>query len=521
MALGKRVSLTQARSTFFVLLLAIAIAGSFIFGRYVSSSANMPLKTAHLLASQPSHSAWQVEAQNSTETHDLTIPVGYSLPQTVAQNDTDDNSGASTGMFGSNSPLVTFQQVYELLKQNYVDRIDSDTPLAHGAVSAMIASLDDPNSRFLEPADRTAVDQESKGVYNGAGIVFTVRKEVVDGLLERQLTVIDPIAGGPAQKAGVLTGDVITDINGHWVISFDPFAQQIKLFKSLASDPVSFNHAVDATDAKIKDGLDLSKAQDLLSATSSAPLVLSILRDGHPLKVTVDASTPTDVTDVTSKLLPDGNGYIQVNDFADTTGASFEQAFSAVSSAPGVVIDMRGCPGGSMDSGLAIAKAFAPSDSLGSVVIRANDGTYDKTYECKVKAIQLSTDSDTVAPLTPIKYSGRIVILVDKGTANVAELVATFLHDKLGARIVGDKTFGDGMAQTLFPEPDGSAFVLTTGIIKTDAGQVFEAQGITPDVILARDQTDSPAGLQRAETLLSSNPINASSSISPDGPRKS
>jgi carboxyl-terminal processing protease len=336
----------------------------------------------------------------------------------------------------------------------------------------------------------------------------------VDGLLERQLTVIDPIVGSPADKAGIKTGDVITDINGHWVVSYDPFQAQVKYFKSLTSDPVSFNHAVDATESKIKDGLTLPAAQTLLDTVQANPLVLSIERNGKPTKITVDGSQTTTVNSVASKLLPDGKGYIQFNAFTETTGGDFQKAFAAVSSAPGIVLDLRGCPGGAIDPAMAIGHSLDPDQAIGSIVVRDSHGTLNKLTGFKTKSEPLNYVADGNNPAPSISYSGHLVILVDSGTANTAELLAAFLHDHLGARIVGASTFGDGLAQTMFPMSDGSGFTLTTGKVMTSTNFAFASVGIKPDEILANSDADSDVALQHAEQALALKPLNTSSASS-------
>ncbi len=455
-------------------------------------------------------SHWTVEALGGSNHHAGSSLTGSDPVQLTADdNIPDDPSG---GLYSSDSPLVTFQQVYELLKEQYVDKISSDTPLAHGAVSAMVAALDDPNSRFLDASERASVDAESKGDFAGTGIAFTVRKVSVGGLLERQLTVVDAVAGTPAEKAGLQTGDVITDINGHWVVSFDPFQAQEKLFKGLATDPVSFNHAVDATEAKIKTGLTLSAAQTLLDTVQTTPLVLSVSRGSQTLKVTVDGSKTTTVNSVDSKLLADGNGYVAIHAFTDTTGDDFQKAYTTVSSAPGIVVDLRNCPGGSIDPALAIAHSLSPGEPLGSIVVRDNHGTLDKQTGLKVKSETLAYAADTSTTAPSITYAGHFVVLVNSGTANTAELLASFLRDHLGARIVGSTTFGDGLAQTLFPMSDGSAFTLTTGKVRTSSDLAFASVGIKPDDVLAKADADSDVALHHAEQALALQPLKTSSS---------
>lgn len=511
----------QARSALFFCLLVCLLGTAFVFGRSVRLSATAPLRQADAFASQNSrHNQWTEEALDTTA-HNPSYPDTPALTNMAADDLGGGDDVDANDQFSADSPLVTFQSVYELLKEQYVDKIPSDTPLAHGAVAALIAALDDPNSRFLEAPERTDIENQQIGQYAGTGIVFTVRKVNVDGLLERQLTVIDPIAGSPADKAGIKSGDVITDINGHWVVSYDPFQAQAKLFKSLDSDPVSFNHAVDATESKIKDGYTLPAAQTLLDTIQTTPLLLSITRNGQPLQISVDGSSTTTVNDVTSKLLPDGDGDIQFNEFTNSTYADFEKAYDAVSSAPGIVIDLRNCPGGPINTALAIGQALAPNAPMGSIVVRDNHGILDKSVGFGVKAEPLSYTPDASSPVTPISYSGHFVVLVNGGTANTAELFAAFLHDQLGARIVGTPTFGDGLAQTLFPMPDGSAFTLTSGLVKTDTSFAFASKGIKPDDVIAQADASGDAALSAAEQALTLTPLKTSSAAPIVGGQKS
>jgi len=500
----------QAKSASFVCLTLFLLVGAFGFGLKVRTLATAPMQQANALATQTAErNHWTVEALGGTSGRPGAIPDSSSSVHLAAGDSVPDDPAG--GLYSSDSPLVTFQQVYDLLKEQYVDKISSDTLLAHGAVSSLVAALDDPNSRFLDAAERADVDEQAKGQFVGTGLSFTVRKVTINGLLERQLTVIDPVAGSPAEKTGVKTGDIITDINGHWVVSYDPFEAQVKLFKSLSNDPVSFNHAVDATESKIKDGLTLPAAQTLLDTAQASPLVLSIQRGAQQLKITVDGSQTTTVSSVDSKLLPNGSGYIQFHAFTDSTNTDFQKAFASVSTAPGIVIDLRNCPGGAIDPALAIGQALDPNQALGSIVVRDNHGAVDKTVGFKVKSEPLAYVSDTSNPAPPLNYSGHFVVLVNNGTANTAELLAAFLHDHLGARIVGSSTFGDGLAQTLFPMTDGSGFTLTTGKVMTSTDYAFATVGIKPDEVLAKADADSDVAIQHAVQALALKPLNTSS----------
>ena len=264
-------------------------------------------------------------------------------------------------LLNSDSPAATFQQVYLLLKDQYVERIDSDEKMAHGAAATLLASLDEPNSRFLERDERKSLEDESTGLFQGIGASLTVRRVVRDGdLTDRQITVIDALPGTPAAAAGLRTGDVITAVNSHWIIGYDPFAAQAKLFKKLAKDQFDLGKAVDATEKKIQDGYSTSKAQTLLDTSSKDPIVLTVERPGvaQPIQMTLNTSAPTQVKDIESRRLADGNGYIVVNVFSGGTAKDFEDALGGLGAVKGLVVDLRDCSGGLLDQAVIIAKAL-------------------------------------------------------------------------------------------------------------------------------------------------------------------
>ncbi len=443
-------------------------------------------------------------------------------------------------LLSSDSPGATFQQVYLLLKDQYVDAIPTDAPLAHGAASTLLGSLDEPNSRFVEAPERRALEDQDNGLFQGIGAAFSVRKVTrAGGMLDRQITIVDALPGSPAEKAGLRTGDVITDINGHWVLSYEPFQEQLTQLKKLAKDPYNLQKAVDAIEKRVDNSYSLSKAQSALDVTSATPLNLVVMRPGASasspattLHLTLDTSTSLQVKDIESRRLSDGNGYIGFNVFTETTAKDFDDAVVSLGSIKGLVIDLRDCPGGSLDSAVQIAQSLAPAAALGQVSVRSAPGNFGdsaaspaaktagSSFPTQVRTLNAAflgnkaaqTPTATASPLLP---SGLpISVLVDKGTANVAEMLAAFLHDQAGARVVGSSTFGDAMTQTLFPLTDGSAFTLTTGSLKTEKGVSFFKVGLAPEYVLvdpghpgvadASGATDS--GLMKAISLLAEGP---------------
>jgi carboxyl-terminal processing protease len=446
-----------------------------------------------------------------------------------------DSSGPSTGVAGSDSaigseqiedflnsdsPAATFQQVYMLLKEQYVDRIDSDVLLAHGAAASLITALDDPNSRFMDRAERVAVEAQADGLFQGIGVAVMVRRvQRPDGILDRQLTVVDSLPGSSAQKAGLRTGDIITSINGHWVLSYDPFAEKANDLKKLEDDPYSFNKAVDALEKQETQGYALDKAQAALDVTSATPLILIVHRPGTalPLTLNLDASVPVQVQSVESHRLANGTGYVGINVFTKTTAADFRSSLSQLDGSKGLILDLRDCSGGMLSPGIDIAKSFDPTTKFGSIYLRSDRGskTVVDGVPTEVKPLK-DGDSPSVAP---VNFKGPITVLVNQGTANTAEMLAAFLHDRIGASIIGSNTFGDATAQTLFPLSDGSAFALTTGVMRTDSDLAFNTRGLMPQYALADPghaaDPDSDACIAKAEEIIAMGRSAKAASVSP------
>ena len=187
----------------------------------------------------------------------------------------DEAQGADD--LNGSSPASTFQQVYYLLKRNYADGNPDDTILAHGAASAMLASLQDPQSRFLEPAELAEAKREAAGHYDGIGAVLSVRTQIKPKAADDptrdtehldnvtyQMTVVAPLPGSPAEKAGLKTGDVITDIDGKWIQTYDLVSAQYKELKTLQdkNDTPALNKLVESLQKKLGHGADAQPGRD-------------------------------------------------------------------------------------------------------------------------------------------------------------------------------------------------------------------------------------------------------------------
>ena len=430
----------------------------------------------------------------------LTAPVRSPLtltaaksPAAVAQNGADTSPGDdadTTGDFSSDGPAATFQQVYLLVKRHYVDPLPTDAKFGHGAAAAMVASLQDPDSRFLEAPEVAELNAESQGHYHGAGAALAVRRIAhvktadIPAYTEYRLTVVAPLPGSPAEKAGLHPGDTITTLNGQWIYNDEWVYTQTKALKALQDDPVSFNKLVTALQKKIDGSMSLADAQTKLEDPAVKSLTLTVTRAGtaQPIPVTLDTSAETTVPAVTSRSLPGGIGYIKINQLTTDSDKEFAAALAGFGTDPkGLVLDLRDCPGGLLEAGASIAAHLTSAQALGYV-------------ETKGQKIQ------TVAIAPGTKVTCPIAVLVNGGTANTAEMLAAALQSG-GAKLIGTKTFGDASDVKLIVLRDGAGFTMTVGKLMTNGHTEFGGQGIKPDVVAP----DTPGSdmLDRAVGVLS------------------
>ncbi len=406
-----------------------------------------------------------------------------------------DSAGPDAGQAGTEfltdtSPGATFEQVYQLVERNFVDPLPTDTQMAHGAASAMLASLQDPDSRFLEAPEVAELNAEAKGEYKGLGAALAVRRLPraksgdIPAYTEYRLVVVAPLPGSPAEKAGMQAGDTVAAINGQWVYNDSYVYGQTKALKSVQDDPALFNKMLAALQKRIDGSLSLSQAQTKLDDPAAKTLALSVVRSGlpQPLALTLDTSAPTVVSPVTARTLPSGIGYIKVAAFTTGADKDFDAALAGFGNAPkGLVLDLRNSPGGLLEVGQAIAARLPSAPDLGFL----------ETKGKKVQPVAVTPDS-------PVSYP--VVVLVNGGTANTAELLASALQAK-GAKLVGSTTFGDASDVKLIILRDGSGFTMTVGKLMTAAHGAFSGLGIKPDVALPSTGGDAP--IDRAVDVLS------------------
>ena len=331
---------------------------------------------------------------------------------------------ASARENGTYEQLKIFGSVLDLVQRNYVEEIPPKK-LIYGAVQGMLKSLD-PHSSFMKPEDYKELQIETKGSFTGIGIEISLK----DGIL----TVVSPIEGTPAYKAGLKANDKILKIEG-----------------------------------KTTKNMTLIESVKLLRGAKGTDVTISIYREGwRRLKDVTLTRDVIPIKSVRSRMLEEGYGYIRISNFQNKTTFELKKALKELEKGKGLkglVLDLRNNPGGLLDQAVKVADVF-----LKKGLIVYTDGRIEE-QKMRFEA-------------HPDKHSHNypIAVLVNEGSASASEIVAGALQDHKRAIILGVQTFGKGSVQTIIPLEDGSAVRLTTARYYTPNGRSIQAKGIEPDI---------------------------------------
>ncbi len=332
-----------------------------------------------------------------------------------------------------------FWQVWDYVKQQGLNGSKiKDLDLFYGAQAGVVAALGDPYSIFFPPEDAAEFATELSGRFSGIGAEVGVR----DG----KLVIIAPLPGTPAERAGLKPGDVLLAIDGE----------------------DTYGMPVDVAISKIR-------------GERGTSVTLRLERDGEAKTTPIQRETIV-VPDV--KVTYEGSvAVIRVYHFNEHAAEEFNEALVAVAARrpTGVVLDLRGNPGGYLDQAVSIAGAWL---NEGDVVAmeRRSDGSTS------------SYGADSTGPLRATETA----VLVDGGSASASEIVAGALQDYGKATLVGQKTFGKGSVQSLLQLDDGSAIKLTTAAWLTPKGRAINDVGIEPDVAVEDAEGEEDEQLQAA-----------------------
>jgi carboxyl-terminal processing protease len=331
--------------------------------------------------------------------------------------------------------LRTFTEIFGRIKRDYVEPV-SDKKLLEDAVRGMLSGLD-PHSAYLVPEEYQELKEGTTGQFGGLGIEVTMENGYIK--------VVSPIDDTPAQKAGIKNGDLI-----------------IKL------------------DDKPVKGMSLTDAVKMMRGEPGSKIVLTIVREGAeaPLKLTLTRDI-IKVKSVKSRMLEKGYGYVRISSFQSGTGDALKDALAALKkenggTLKGLVLDLRNNPGGVLNAAVEVSDAF-----LKSGLIVYTEGRIENSE------MRFNAAPDDLINGAPI------VALINGGSASASEIVAGALQDQKRAVIMGEKSFGKGSVQTVLPTSSGAAIKLTTARYYTPSGRSIQAEGIEPDITLARVKLES------------------------------
>ena len=317
--------------------------------------------------------------------------------------------------------LKLFRAV-QVVKGQYVGTAEGSL-LMTGSLKGMVNSLGDPYSVYLDPKMYSELMLETKGSFGGVGIVL--------GVKEKQLTVVAPIEGTPAEAAGIQSGDLIMKIDN----------QDTK------------DMALDEAVGKIR-GKEGSTVTLTIRRASQEPQEYKLTRATIVLK------------SVSGKMLENGIGYIRLSMFSETTGNDFLLKMNELTGQgmKSLILDLRNNPGGLIGESVKVASLLVPKGPIVSVI--GKDGTRE-TSESQLE-----------------KSTMPLVVLINGGSASASEIVAGAIQDTGAGKLIGVKTFGKGSVQRIIPLDKDSAVKITIAEYHTPKDRSIHGKGIEPDILV-------------------------------------
>jgi carboxyl-terminal processing protease len=360
------------------------------------------------------------------------------------------------GQYGNESGLpptlnyASVNQLYTVLRENYNGKL-TESQILDGIKHGIANAANDPYTEYFTPTEAGAFNGELQG-QSISGIGAELDQDA-----QGDIVVMSPLAGQPADKAGILAKDIVSTING----------------QSTA-------------------GMSVNDAVDKIRGQKGTKVTLGIVRGSQQLTFTITRDT-IQIPTATSKILSGNIGYLQVSQFSNDTYSLVQKAVQSFQQAgvKKVILDLRDNPGGEVDSAQNIASLWLP---LGATVEQEKHGS---TVIADVQATGTN----------PLKGMPTVV-LVNAGSASASEITALALHDNKAATIIGGQSYGKGVVQSVIPFSDGSELKVTIAKWYGPNGENINHKGITPDQVVNLSASDAAAGndtqLNAAESYLQS-----------------
>lgn len=432
--------MTRPLSRIAARLVAAAFAFSLTFGVFASPSR---ASSDEVGRSMLDYSFEQAISEFYKSTTDQTLLTGAitGLREYVKSHGGDPNKIRTLRGSGSDeSDIAALNSTLALADQKFGSTLGNRN-LAYAAIAGMMDSLHDRWTVFMSPKDFRSLNEGlDGGNFAGVGIVLDVDP------ISKSLLVVQTIDGGPADKAGLQAGDVILNV-----------------------------------DAKSTAGLSIEQDSSLIRGKAGTTVQLTVQRKDEPKPMVFMITRETiHAPSVRERVIDNDIGYVQVLVFGLTTGQELASAIEKLDKqgVKGVILDLRNNGGGYLNAAIDVSSLFIPEGPIVSIDARTKPLT---TYDAE----------NIAAPQLPL------AVLVNEYTASASEITSGAIQDSGAGVLVGTRTFGKGVVQTIYPLPDGSAIKITTARYLTPSGRDINSVGITPDI--AADDV-KPADFGRPET---------------------
>lgn len=321
-------------------------------------------------------------------------------------------------------------EIYRIIDNTFIEEVDKDA-IREGIYKGMLEALDDPYSVYYTQEEYKEMMESSSGTFEGIGAYLSQDPNT------NQVTVVRPIKGSPAEDAGILSDDIIIEVDGENVEDFD-----------------------------------LNLVVSKIRGPKNSQVKLGIKREGESELLYFDVKRATiNVESVSYEMLDDKIGYIIITEFADATGKQFAEAYDELmdNGMEKLIIDLRANGGGYVDTSVEVADKLIEKGTVVSIKDRHGKG---ETYQDK------GDDNFITIPC---------VFLVDENTASASEILTGAIKDYGLATVIGTQTFGKGIVQDILPLKDGSGLKVTNSKYYTPNGENIHKIGIEPDIIVEWD----------------------------------
>lgn len=342
-------------------------------------------------------------------------------------------SGSQNAQLKASLDYAGVEEIYADLKQSFDGNLDQ-TKLEDGLKEGLVEAAGDPFTEYLNAEATEEFEEGLNGSFEGIGAEL--------GKDEQAIVIISPIEGFPAQKAGLKAKDIISEIDGQ--SAFD---------------------------------LSVSEAVKKIRGEKGTKVKLGIIRDGKQLEFEIIRSQ-INIPSVESKMLENKIGLIEISRFGDDTTQLTRKAAVELKEqgARAVILDLRGNPGGLLNSSVEVASLWLPT---GTKILE------EKRGEKTVKTFN--------AIGTPTLLNMPTAVLINEGSASASEIVAGALADNKVATTVGEKTFGKGSVQEVIPQKDGGSLKVTIARWFTPGGRNIDKEGIAPEKEIKLSDADRAA----------------------------